>query len=443
MQHRDLDFQLIHACGDERWISASLEPLLGDQGVPKGVVVLLLDRTRERELQNKLAQSEKLSAIGNLVSGVAHELNNPLAGILGFAQLLLSKDPSDWTRTDVEKIEKNARRCQQIVENLLAFARQGRVTKQRADVNRVLESVLNLNEYQFSMDNIEIERDFDTAIPKFMLDVNKMQQVFVNLVSNAQQALRNVDNDARRVRLETRQDGPTVVVRIVDSGPGVPDHLHGRVFEPFFTTREKGTGLGLGICFGIVKEHGGSIRVANEPDGGAVFTVTLPMRETPEVLSTADLQPEVEEQVITTSTTPSFGRGKRVLVVDDDPFVCDVVSRALTNHDYTVDVAGDGMEALTAISSEPYDVILTDIRMPGDVDGIELFDRTTTSRPELAKRFVFMTGNLLDNRTMGRLEGMRVRFVEKPFDIHHLASVIHDVAALPTAAAQTSSPDEG
>jgi CheY-like chemotaxis protein len=231
------------------------------------------------------------------------------------------------------------------------------------------------------------------------------------------------------------------VVRVRDTGPGVPEHLKTRVFVPFFTTREKGTGLGLGICFGIVEEHGGSIRVENDPEGGAVFTVTLPLREMPEVLiEESDVDSAVE--VITSSTTPSLGRGRRVLVVDDDTFVSDVVSRTLTNHDYEVRITSSGSEALAALDDGPFDVIITDIRMPGEIDGIELFDRVTRRYPELARRFVFMTGNLLDTRTMGRLEGMRVRFLEKPFDIHHLASVVHDVATLPDPAAEASTGDD-
>jgi len=140
------------------------------------------------------------------------------------------------------------------------------------------------------------------------------------------------------------------------------------------------------------------------------------------------------------SEESAAGPRLRVLVVDDDQTVCDVVSRALRNHDYDITLAYDGMEALAALEQAEFDVILTDIRMPGEVDGIELFDRVTSKRPELTKHFVFMTGNLLDNRTMGRLERMRLRFIEKPFDIHRLASVVHEVAALPPAPAQTSAP---
>jgi two-component system NtrC family sensor kinase len=416
---RDLEFQVMHADGSPRCLSSSLQPLMGEHGDSQGAVVLARDRTRERELQDKLTQSEKLGAIGSLVSGVAHELNNPLAGILGFAQLLLSRPPETWGRGDIEKIERNARRCQRIVENLLTFARQSRMTKRRANLNDVIESVVALNEFQFQMDNVKIERDLDPRVPAFPVDVNRWQQVFVNLAANAHQALVNSKSKERVIRFQTRVKGRDVVVRVSDTGAGIPEHLRTRVFEPFFTTRENGTGLGLGICFGIVRDHGGSIELETGHDKGAHFRLVVPMSDGVEAAPTSAPAP-----------TPlgSAGAGRRVLVVDDDSYVCDVVVRALENHGYAVDVAEDGAHALAQARRDLYDVILTDVRMPGEIDGIALYDALRESHPTIAERVVFMTGNLLDDRTMGRLEGLSVRCIEKPFDIHHLAAVVTEVA---------------
>lgn len=428
----DLEFHLQHQDLSTRWVSASLQPLIGDHGEPRGVVVLARDRTRERELQDRLSQSEKLSAIGNLVSGVAHELNNPLAGILGFAQLLLGRPPDQWTRQDVEKIEKNARRCQRIVESLLAFARQNRMSKRQANLNEVIDSVLNLNEYQFRMDNVEIVRDFDSTVPQFPIDVNRWQQVFINLASNAHQAIAAEESEERRITFETRFLEDRVLVRVRDTGPGVPDHVKRRIFDPFFTTKETGTGLGLGICFGIVKEHGGTIELENVTGAGASFLIEVPVRSSN---LPRNSEPEQAKPVRNASRA---GEGRRVLVVDDDSYVCDVVERALQNHRYEVVVAKDGVEALEKAHGAEFDVIVTDVRMPGDIDGVELFETLKAERPDLADRFVFMTGNLLDTRTMGRLENLRVRFVEKPFDIHHLASIVNEIAASRGAARPAS-----
>ena len=416
----DLEFHVGHADGGQRWVIASLQPLRSEQGDLQGVVVLARDRTREKQLQDQLNQSEKLSAIGTLVSGVAHELNNPLAGILGFAQLLLARPPEDWGRGDIENIELNARRCQRIVENLLAFARQSRMTKRRANLNEVIDSVLNLNEYQFRMDNVVIERDLDRSIPPFPIDVNRWQQVFINLASNAHQALLTSKSTPRKIRFATRSLGTTIEIRVHDNGPGIPPDVRKHIFDPFFTTKESGTGLGLGICFGIVEEHGGTIVLDESVERGACFVITVPVAETrvfPVELPSGRRRPASEA-----------GSGKTVLIVDDDTYVCDVVSRVLRNHKYATEVANDGEQAMRMLHSRGYDLLVTDVRMPGDYDGIDLHDRLVGQDPDAKRRMVFMTGNLLDGRTMERLQDLQVCCIEKPFDIHALAESINEVA---------------
>ncbi|MDJ0521808.1 MAG: PAS domain S-box protein [Planctomycetota bacterium] len=415
----DLEFPVRHADGGQRWVIASLQPLRGEQGDLQGVVVLARDRTREKELQNQLNQSEKLSAIGTLVSGVAHELNNPLAGILGFAQLLLARSPDDWGRGDIENIEINARRCQRIVENLLAFARQSRMTKRRANLNEVIDSVLNLNEYQFRMDNIEIERDLDSSIPLFPIDVNRWQQVFINLANNAHQALLASKTAPRRIRFHTRSQGDAVEIRVHDNGPGIPPDVRKHIFDPFFTTKESGTGLGLGICFGIVEEHGGTITLDESVETGACFVISVPVAE-------ARVFP-VELPGGPRKPSSNVGAGQTVLIVDDDTYVCDVVARVLQNHDYTTEVANDGEQALRMLAGRSYDLVVTDVRMPGDYDGIDIHDKLIAHDPEANRRMVFMTGNLLDGRTMERLQALHVCCVEKPFDIHALAESVNEV----------------
>jgi len=430
----DLEFHVGHADGGQRWVIASLQPLRGEQGDLQGVVVLARDRTREKELQNQLNQSEKLSAIGTLVSGVAHELNNPLAGILGFAQLLLARPAEDWGRRDIENIEINARRCQRIVENLLAFARQSRMTKRRANLNEVIDSVLNLNEYQFRMDNVVIERDLDTSIPPFPIDVNRWQQVFINLASNAHQALLTSKSAPRKIRFATRSLGSSVEIRVHDNGPGIPPDVRKHIFDPFFTTKESGTGLGLGICFGIVEEHGGTIVLDESIEHGACFLITVPVAETrvfPVELPGGRRRPASEA-----------GSGKRVLIVDDDTYVCDVVSRVLRNHKYATDVAHDGEQALRMLGARSYDLLVTDVRMPGDYDGIDLHDRLVARDPDAKRRMVFMTGNLLDGRTMERLQDLQVCCIEKPFDIHALAESINEVARQATDVARLTLPEK-
>jgi len=429
---RNVEFHIEHAEGGQRFLKAWLQPLIGEQGDARGVVVLARDQTRERQLQDQLNQSEKLSAIGTLVSGVAHELNNPLAGILGFAQLLLARPPEDWGRGDIENIELSARRCQRIVENLLAFARQGRMAKRRANLNEVIDSVLNLNEYQFRMDNISIERDFDSTVPPFPLDVHRWQQVFINLASNANQALQGTEDRQRYIRFTTRRNGNEIEIRIADNGPGIPKDKRNLIFDPFFTTKESGTGLGLGICFGIVEEHGGSITLDETVEEGATFVIKLPVAETREYAAPITTGPRL--------AASEAGQGKHVLVVDDDTYVCDVVARILGNHGYETTVVNSGDEALEILKEQSFDLMVTDVRMPGDYDGIDLHDRLVAHDPSVSRRMLFMTGNLLDGRTMERLQELQVRCVEKPFDIHELAGIINEAAAAATDAGRLRLP---
>ena len=421
MPSEAVEFNIVHADGTPRAVTASLQPLHGDHGEPKGIVVLARDRTREKQLQDQLNQSEKLSAIGTLVSGVAHELNNPLAGILGFAQLMLVRSPEHWGRGDIENIELNARRCQRIVENLLAFARQSRMARRRANLNEVIDSVLNLNEYQFRMDNVAIERDFDSTVPHFPLDVHRWQQVFINLANNAHQALVAGRSDGgRRIRFVTRRLGSEIEIRVSDNGPGIPREARQRIFDPFFTTKESGTGLGLGICFGIVEEHGGAITLDESVEEGATFVIRTPIAEAAEVAT------EVPAGV--RQPASQAGLGQRILVVDDDEYICDVVSRVLANHGYTCDVAGDGEVALSMLGERAYDLVVTDVRMPGDYDGIDLHDRLMLRNDQAFGRMVFMTGNMLDARTTQRLQSLESHCIGKPFDIHTLAEVVNGIA---------------
>ncbi len=432
---RDLEFHIQHADGTLRWLTAALEPVVGEIGDPRGAVVLARDQTRERQLQEKLAQSEKLTAMGTLVSGVAHELNNPLAGILGFAQLLRGRPPTEWAHKDIENIEQSARRCQRIVESLLAFARQNRMTRRSANLNEIINGVLNLHEYQLRMDDIRIVRDLDPNLPSFPVDVTRWQQVLVNLTTNAHQAIVDADGKDRFIRFETQAREGHVILRISDSGPGIAESNRNLIFNPFFTTKESGTGLGLGICFGIVQEHGGRIELEESTGRGASFRITLPVTNATEVALPV---------VMPAAPSPSgAGRGRRVLVVDDDVFVCDVVRRTLLNHRYEVVVAHTGAQALELAMDSNFDTILTDVRMPGDLDGIDLYDALVRKDPAFAARIVFMTGNILDSRTMERLEQISVRCVQKPFDIHELAGVVHDVSAQTGRPAQQPDPQLG
>jgi two-component system NtrC family sensor kinase len=416
---RGLELRVGHADGRPRWIAAELQSL-GDAPGPRGVLLLARNVTRERELHEQLQHAEKLRAMGEMVSGVAHELNNPLSGILGYAQLFLERPEGDWGRGDMEKIVANARRCKKIVENLLAFARQSRSEKRPASMNDVVESVLGLNEYAFRLDGIEFLRDLDPRLPAVSLDVGRWQQVFVNLFTNAREAMVEAKSSPRRITVTTRARPDAIEVRVEDTGPGIPPDRIGRVFEPFFTTKAQGTGLGLGLCYGIVTDHDGTIAVDSEPGRGATFTIRLPhaVAERP---PTPPPPPERDRRSLP-------GTGLHALVVDDEQVVRDVVTHVLELHGYHVTAARDSDEALRRLDERRYDVLLTDLRMPGELDGIGLVRRLLETRPALARRTVFMTGDILDHGSFHDIEAMGLAHVKKPFDIRELARVVNEVA---------------
>ncbi|HMC19679.1 MAG TPA: PAS domain S-box protein, partial [Gemmatimonadales bacterium] len=230
------------------------------------VLCVIRDVTDQKMLQEQLIQSEKMSAIGQLVSGVAHELNNPLAGISAFAQLLLSEKrfPPDQ-RTAAEMIYAEARRASRIVQNLLTFARQHKPERSPTSVNQVLDDTLELRGYELRVRGIDVQRDYDDQAPETMADAHQLQQVFLNLITNAEQAMERAERDQQRLTVRTRRAGALIRTEVEDTGPGIPPNLLERIFNPFFTTKPtgSGTGLGLSISLGIVREHEGRIWAEN------------------------------------------------------------------------------------------------------------------------------------------------------------------------------------
>ncbi|HEY0997721.1 MAG TPA: PAS domain S-box protein [Gemmatimonadaceae bacterium] len=264
--------------GTERHGSLMTTPIF-ENGQLSGALGIVRDVTDERRLAEQLLQQEKLAALGQLVSGVAHELNNPLAGVIAFSQLLLAEEEGAVDqRRAIETIHDEARRAAKIVSNLLTFARQHSPERRTTDLNQVVLDTLELRGYAMRVAGIELEPELDPALPLTWADPFQLQQVFLNLLGNAEQALRDHPGD-RRVTLRTAQAGDRLHVIVTDTGPGIPPEYLGRIFDPFFTTKPvgEGTGLGLSISDGIVREHGGRILAENTAVGGARFVVELPL----------------------------------------------------------------------------------------------------------------------------------------------------------------------
>ncbi|HKY33984.1 MAG TPA: PAS domain S-box protein [Candidatus Polarisedimenticolia bacterium] len=380
------------------------------------------EREKE-ELQLQLLQTEKLSAIGQLISGVAHELNNPLTGVIAYAQLLSSKDGDESIKRGLEKVYAEARRCHRIVQNLLTFARKHAPSKMSVSVNDIVESTLELRAYQLRVDNIRVVTNLSKDLPRAMADFHQLQQVFMNLVNNAHQAMKG-SGRAGTLTLSSCVEGDRIRVAVEDDGPGIAPENLGRIFDPFFTTKQigQGTGLGLSICYGIVQEHDGRIIASSVPGGGSVFTVELPV---PADASSRDARAAVEPVPAPTAAPAAQGR---LLVVDDEPSILDVMTEALRACGHQVDTAVNGKLALRKILSGDYDIVISDLKMP-EMSGQELFREVSRSRPMMMDRFVFATGDVMGGETKDFLERAGRPYLEKPFHLDRLTTLLTAILA--------------
>jgi two-component system NtrC family sensor kinase len=372
------------------------------------VLCLIRDATEEKQLQQQLVQSEKMGAIGQLVSGVAHELNNPLASITAFAQLMLSDgNLNKDDRHATETIASEARRAARIVHNLLTFARQHKAEKTYADINQVIENTIELRGYDLSGRGIQIERLYADPPPSTMVDAYQLQQVILNLVTNAEQAMAGVERAHHRLTVRTRREAETIHIEIEDTGPGIPADGLERIFNPFYTTKSvgHGTGLGLSISLGIISEHGGRIWAENAPGAGARFCIELPF---------------VASDPASTSTPSdsrvSLAKNLHILVADDEAAIREALARFLEKAGHTVVMVDSGSKALEVGRDGMFDTIFLDIRMP-DISGQTVFRQWESKRPDLAERVVFLTGDIVSEDLFQFLTGTGRPFVAKPFDL--------------------------
>ena len=402
-----------------RVFSVTCSPVRGEGGV-QGMAVLLSDVTEARMLQLQFAQSEKLSALGEMISGVAHELNNPLASVMGFAQLLQTEQVDESVRKKVVAIDAEATRCQKVVQNLLRFARHHAPERRPVDIHAALDSVLQLLGHQLQVDDITVVLDLDASPRPVMGDLHLLQQVFMNIIYNAYQAMKEKKSPGR-LTLRTRNRADLVVIEITDDGPGIAPANLKRIFDPFFSTKEvgKGTGLGLSLAYGTIREHGGEISARSVLGAGTTFIVELPAgTEMPAVVV-------VEE--------PSMGpaastTGKRILVVEDEGSLADVMAEFLAGCGHHVDKAGDGNCARSLISSVKYDLIISDLKMP-NMNGREFYRHVAGIDPGLARRIIFSTGDTASKETQSFFEEVGNAVLSKPFNLRDLIHLVDKVLA--------------
>jgi signal transduction histidine kinase/CheY-like chemotaxis protein len=369
--------------------------------------------------QAALSQREKLAAMGSLLASVAHELNNPLAIVLMQADLLREDAGNGPLAEAAEEISQAATRCERLVRQFLTLARQHAPERTAVDFNALITDTIEILAQPLQIDNIVVKLRLAGGLPRLWADPHQLQQVLVNLLTNAHQALRDVA-PPRQVTLTTRCDlaRTQVTLEVADTGPGIPPALRARIFEPFFTTKPPGvgTGLGLSLCQGIIEGHGGTLSVTSPPGRGTTFHIALPIDVVLETLSTT---PDSE------GTRPTVPR-TAILVVDDEPGIAKALTRLLCRDGHTVDTATNGRLALAKLQERPYDLILSDLRMP-DLDGPGLYRTLEEHAPQLCRRFIFLTGDTLSPETLAFFAQSGVLRLTKPFTAAEVRRAIQQV----------------
>jgi CheY-like chemotaxis protein len=350
---------------------------------------------------------------------VAHELNNPLSGVLGFSQLLAQKDAEGKFRRDIERIVDCAGRCQKIVQNLLSFARPGNPEKKPVGLNGILEKTLDLLEPALHADSIDVVKELTPNLPYVMADFHQLQQVLTNLINNAHQAM-NAEHSGGTLTLRTLVRGDhRVSVEVKDNGPGIPQDVLPKIFDPFFSTKKqgRGTGLGLSVSFGIIRDHGGEILVESHAGSGTTFSVIFPVY--------AAQEPTAQKE---TPASPQIGGGKEILVVDDEEMIVELYLQLLQALGHSIDTASTGLEALRKIQERDYDLVITDIKMPR-MSGIQLYEKTMEIKPAMRRRFIFITGdmNSLTSRQFSTVTDNPCLL--KPVNIEKIEATIREVLA--------------
>ena len=412
------DYRVRHQ--DGRWLITEVHSMpIQWQGRP-AILGFARDITARKEMEARLMRADRLAALGTLLAGIAHEMNNPLSYVtLAIEEMAEALAADDGDLPQVKELLGDVRggvqRVASIVRQLRATSRPESEERGPVDLTAVIESALRVAQNQIRhRARLAVERE---QLPPLEGNAQRLEQVFLNLLVNATQALPDgrPDNEIR-VRLH-RAGEDQVVVEVRDNGPGIAPEVLPRIFDPFFTTKNVGVGMGLGlsICHGIVTDHGGSMTVDPQlPGGGACFRVTLPVRK-----RLAEAAPAAPQ--LLPAPAPATGR-RRVLVIDDEPVLANIIARML-RHEYQVEVVIDARVALERLLQEPHDVVLCDLMMPA-MTGMDLYEEVTRHRPELGDRFVFMTGGAFTDRASEFLSRVPNDRIDKPFNRSALKALL-------------------
>ena len=363
----------------------------------------------KKGLEQQAQMASRLATVGEMASGIAHEINNPLTAVIGYADLVLGRDIPQDIKEDVRIIHNGAKRVADIIKRLLAFARQYQPERTYLDINDIIKTTLELRAYELETSSIKVTTNLAPDLPRTMADAGQLQQVFLNLIINAETEM-GLAHGGGKLSVKTGTVDNTIRISFKDDGPGITKENLERIFNPFFTTREvgKGTGLGLSLSHGIIAEHNGRIYAKSKPGKGATFIVELPVITEEKQLEMAEPAEEVKK------VAPA-----RILVVDDEPAICQLLKRVLTGEGHEVETVTSAGDALEKMKGTRYNLILLDIKLPGK-SGIELYKHIKKIAESLARRVVFITGDVMGTDTRNFLSRTKAPYITKPFDVEQL-----------------------
>lgn len=409
-----------NAKGGHFWgaVSARLIEFNGEQVIVSNTRDLTEELAIQEELSSQremLFQNEKMSALGELLAGVAHELNNPLSIVVGHSLMLREEAHDPETLKRIGKISNAAERCAKIVKTFLAMARQQPSKMENTDVNGLISTAVDVAGYGSKGDDLQIKCDLSAVLPDIVADADQITQVIINLIINAEQAIvGSRSGDCITVTTGIAKTGDSVEILVTDNGPGIPPNIMARIFEPFFTTKDvgDGTGIGLAFCHRIIHSHGGRIWVDTEFTGGSRFGISLP-------IASSGASDDVDVDELTRSRD-----NVRVLVVDDEREVAELITEILKKEGFAVDMAHSGIEAVEMLRGNRYDLLLSDLNMP-ELDGRGLFKVISDEFPDLADRTAFITGDTMGFASQSLLQESKRPYLEKPVSPSELRELVY------------------
>jgi two-component system, NtrC family, sensor kinase len=373
-----------------------------------------------RSTQDQLVQTEKLSAIGKFVAGVAHELNNPLTGVIGFSEMLQDTGINEHQQNYLNRVIDSAERCHKIVQSLLSFSRRRRPERTSVNINQLIESTVEIFKYELPVSNIEVTSDLASDLPALLIDPHQIQLVFLNILNNARQAIESQETSGV-IHITTELTEGHVRISFCDNGPGIPSENLSQIFDPFFTTKSvgEGTGLGLSLSYGIIREHDGAITAKNNDEKGVTFIIDLPVVSIKDEHKPIKIPPAAFAKLERASAN-------KILVIDDEENILELIKEALAGYGYNVETVCDGESALRAVKNQTYDLIICDWKIPG-ISGQSFYERLREMNPQALQRFFFITGDILGESAEKFLRVEKKICLFKPFSIDQFRTTVQEV----------------